>query len=77
MVQNMAVIPEELLPKLFEPLVTVRSLENASGLGLGLYITREIVGAHGGTIEVDSSDTKGTIFVVSLPRSRPQLAIES
>jgi two-component system CheB/CheR fusion protein len=37
------------------------------GLGLGLYIAREIVVAHGGTITVESDDQPGAIFVVSLP----------
>jgi PAS domain S-box-containing protein len=71
-IQNMGVIPAELLPKLFEPLVgSARSLEHSSGLGLGLYITREIIRAHGGTIEVASDDPHGTMFVITLPRSLP------
>jgi PAS domain S-box-containing protein len=69
-VHNSGAIPEELLPRLFEPLVgSGRSLEHSSGLGLGLYITREIVRAHGGSIEVLSDEASGTTFVVTLPRS--------
>jgi two-component system CheB/CheR fusion protein len=37
------------------------------GLGLGLYISREIVNAHGGTIEVDSQPGEGTTFTIRLP----------
>jgi two-component system CheB/CheR fusion protein len=37
------------------------------GLGLGLYIAREIVVAHGGTITVDGTDDPGATFVVRLP----------
>jgi two-component system CheB/CheR fusion protein len=37
------------------------------GLGLGLYITREIVTAHGGTIDVRSVEGQGTTFTVRLP----------
>jgi len=37
-------------------------------LGLGLYITKEIVAAHGGTIGVTSSENDGTIFTVRFPR---------
>ena len=42
----------------------------SSGLGLGLYITREIAAAHGGSIEV-TSDSHLTTFVVRLPRVPP------
>jgi signal transduction histidine kinase len=37
------------------------------GLGLGLYISREIVTAHGGTIDVDSQTGDGTTFTIRLP----------
>lgn len=40
-----------------------------TGLGLGLYICREIVLAHGGTLQVDSRAEAGTTFRVSLPRT--------
>ena len=40
------------------------------GLGLGLYISREIVLAHGGRITVRSAEHEGTTFQVSLPRMR-------
>jgi len=38
-----------------------------SGLGLGLFIVREIVSAHGGTVSLDSTPGRGTTFVVDLP----------
>jgi signal transduction histidine kinase len=40
-----------------------------TNLGLGLFITREIVTAHGGKIKVDSSEEAGTTFTASFPRS--------
>ena len=43
----------------------------SSGLGLGLYISREIAVAHGGSIEV-SSDENATTFCVRLPRTPPR-----
>jgi signal transduction histidine kinase len=39
-----------------------------ANLGLGLFITREVVRAHGGKIEVESSTDSGTIFQITLPR---------
>ncbi len=55
---------------LFEPFVCGRSerSDRAEGLGLGLYLAREIVRAHGGRIELHKSDADGTTFRVTLPR---------
>jgi PAS domain S-box-containing protein len=66
-------IPPALLPHLFEPMrrgTTPRASGNKS-VGLGLYIAQQIVLAHGGTIEVHSSEQQGTTFRVSLPRYPP------
>lgn len=69
-----APIPPEIRAELFEPpwRATPRPPlhEGSSGLGLGLYISREIVHAHGGTIAVDSGEAEGTTVRVSLPRAR-------
>jgi PAS domain S-box-containing protein len=65
-------IPPELLSVIFEPFrraPTPRRRRQES-FGLGLYITREIVAAHDGTIEVSSSASAGTTFAVHLPRHR-------
>jgi signal transduction histidine kinase len=43
----------------------------SSGLGLGLYIAKEIAVAHGGSIEVASTEQDGTSFLVKLPRNLP------
>jgi signal transduction histidine kinase len=42
------------------------------GLGLGLYIVKQIVTAHGGTITFESSAAVGTTFIVRLPRRAPR-----
>lgn len=64
-------IPANALKKIFEPMVRQPNEfadKNVSGLGLGLYIAREIVSAHGGTIAVTSTRQQGTTFTVNLPR---------
>jgi signal transduction histidine kinase len=63
-------IPPGKLASIFEPLVQMdeKSSASLSSLGLGLFIAREIVTAHGGTIDVDSSLEDGTTFTIRLPR---------
>lgn len=41
--------------------------EQVSGTGLGLYITKRIIEAHGGTIAVESYEHKGSVFTITLP----------
>jgi signal transduction histidine kinase len=71
-VVNGGVIAGEIVSKLFEPMTGGEGRrERAQGLGLGLFITQQIVHAHGGTIDVRSSDDVGTVFRVVLPRTQP------
>jgi signal transduction histidine kinase len=58
-------IPPERLERIFEPFE--RGAGRGSGLGLGLYIVREIAGAHGGSVTVKSCRETGTTFTVTLP----------
>ncbi len=61
------------LQKIFEPMVRATSPEadtseqSKSSLGLGLFIVREIVEGHGGSVTVQSSQDAGTVFTVRLP----------
>jgi sigma-B regulation protein RsbU (phosphoserine phosphatase) len=63
-------ISSELLPRLFEPLQRGGGHVGFSdrSIGLGLYIVRELVEAHGGRVEVESTQEAGTTFTVRLPR---------
>jgi signal transduction histidine kinase len=61
-----APIEPDVLATLFEPFQRGRGSGHPGGLGLGLYIVREIVRAHGGAIGVVSSPA-GTTFRVELP----------
>mgnify|MGYP000210729665 CR=1 FL=1 len=69
-------IPESALQTIFEPLVRAPSPEanlhqqSKTSLGLGLFIVREIVAGHGGTVTVQSSVDAGTTFTIHLPRAQ-------
>lgn len=71
-----APIPKDALSTLFDPLVRSASEElgtPSTSLGLGLFIVKEVVSAHQGSIEVSSNESDGTTFTVTLPRvSRAQ-----
>ena len=60
-------IPEDDLPRLFEPFQRAGNTERISGTGLGLYIVRQAVELHGGKISVDSTLGVGTTFTITLP----------
>jgi PAS domain S-box-containing protein len=60
-------ISDDVLPKLFLPLVTTK----AQGMGFGLAICKRLVEAHGGTIKVKTAIGKGTTFTVSMPIKQP------
>lgn len=69
-------IPETDLANLFEPFKQGHhAFPTRGSLGLGLYIAREVVVAHGGTIEVQSASGYGTCFTVRLPRFAPTTTV--
>jgi signal transduction histidine kinase len=57
-------------PHIFERFERGVSAQHYGGLGLGLYICRQIVVAHGGSIRVESELGVGSAFIVELPRHR-------
>lgn len=58
-------MPEEVMARIFEPFFTTRDV--GQGIGLGLTVSRDIVLAHGGEIEVESDQGKGTTVSFWLP----------
>ncbi len=65
-------IPEADQQRIFQPYERAVSVYNFGGLGLGLYISAQIVQAHGGTIEVQSKKGNGATFTVILPKDLPE-----
>lgn len=69
------VIPAAHLKTIFDPLIQLPS-DNprkrlSTSLGLGLFIAEQIVLAHAGAIQVESSASRGTVFSIEIPRLQP------
>ena len=68
-------IPSESLEIIFNPLIQLSSDKSnpnprlTDSIGLGLFIAREIVKGHNGTVEVKSSEKDGTVFTIKLPQN--------
>jgi PAS domain S-box-containing protein len=69
-------IPTDELSQVFERFHRGRQVSstNYGGLGLGLYITKQIIERHGGSIWVESREGQGTTFFFGLPIAAPQAA---
>ncbi|MBI4323246.1 MAG: HAMP domain-containing histidine kinase [Candidatus Omnitrophica bacterium] len=67
-------IPPDALPTLFERFRFVGGVDNrkTGGLGLGLFIAKAIVTAHGGTIQLETQVSQGTRVTISLPKTPPE-----
>jgi signal transduction histidine kinase len=68
-------IPESALPHLFQQFYRAENVEGSrfQGMGIGLYVVKELVTLHGGEITVVSQEGKGSTFTVSLPLYEPAL----
>ena len=64
--EGIGIAPED-AEKIFSRFGRAAPVRNYGGLGLGLYIAKHIVEAHGGTIEVSSHVGRGSTFVIDLP----------
>jgi PAS domain S-box-containing protein len=63
-------IPEDTIPRVFQPFFTARKEGKRDGvpsLGLGLWVSRQIMEEHGGSISVESG--RGTTFILTIPRA--------
>jgi signal transduction histidine kinase len=67
-IDNGVGIPENVLTKLFTPLVTTK----AKGMGMSLAICKRIVEAHDGKISAESAIGKGTTITITLPIKNPK-----
>ena len=57
--------------RIFDQFERIASDDGTGGLGLGLYITRQLVEAHGGSISVQSKPGEGSVFSITLPLQPP------
>ncbi len=59
------------LDRIFDPYFTTKELGTDQGTGLGLAVVHSIISKHGGSIEVESQEGKGTVFSILLPAGKP------
>lgn len=69
--QGVGIAPED-IPHLFKPYARLERTREIKGTGLGLVISKAIVEAHGGSMEVRSQLGKGSTFAFTLPLDRDQ-----
>lgn len=62
-------IPKELLPKLFEG-YTVNRASDIQGMGLGMYLVKNILKLHKGTIKIKTKEQQGTTIQITLPKAK-------
>jgi signal transduction histidine kinase len=67
-------MPEEHIGRAFEPFFTTKAI--GRGTGLGLFLSRQIVSSHGGSLSIDSRLGEGTTVIVRLPQCEASEAAE-
>lgn len=67
-------IPDDKIHKIFDRFVRGNSPDSVSGLGLGLYIVKQIIEGHHGKIEIESKINQGSCFAVIVPKNATQAA---
>ena len=58
-------IPKSVQEKIFQPFFTTKP--TGEGTGLGLSLSYDIIKAHGGELKVESTESEGATFIISLP----------
>ena len=66
-------IPEEEQPRIFGRFYRAPNAREAEGVGIGLYLTRQIAAAQGGYLKLQSTPGAGSTFSLFLPRPQPNL----
>ncbi|GAB4201586.1 MAG: hypothetical protein OHK0022_23800 [Roseiflexaceae bacterium] len=71
-------IPPAALPRLFQRFYRASNVDarQITGMGIGLFVVRELVELHGGSITVESAEGQGSTFTLRLPVHEPPLTIE-
>ncbi|MBI3974751.1 MAG: GAF domain-containing sensor histidine kinase [Chloroflexi bacterium] len=64
-------VPPEHRARLFDRFYQVQAVRPVKGLGLGLYLSRQIAEAHGGTLEAEFPPDGGSAFILTLPLAAP------
>ena len=64
-------IPEDEKGKIFSPYYRARNSRGSHGAGIGLYVVKQFVETHGGTIQLESTLGQGTAVIISLPIVSP------
>ena len=62
-------IPDETLPRIFDPFFTTKQTDAQAGMGLGLSVSRSLIEAMGGRIEVCTRTGEGSVFSAVFPRT--------
>ncbi len=68
-------IPDENIPKIFDPYFSTKNIGTQEGMGLGLSVCHSIVEKHDGLITAESELGVGTTFFIYLPASKKEVAL--
>ena len=69
-------IPEQVLPKIFDPYFSTKQRGVQKGMGLGLAVVSSILENHGGTISIDSNEKTGTRVTLLIPAYDPKRVVQ-